>query len=252
LTIWTACSGPEHIKALAGTLLRLVESQEQVATSTYVDTLEEQALLEFMLEDAKPASPFEPNTPRLHYLLKTPFRYPPLPWGSRFGRRHETGIFYGGKDLGSTLAESAYYRFVFWFSMSGTPVKNSIRTSHTLFTATYHTPAGIQLQLPPFAEFRPAIAHPADYTATQQLGSAMRESGVEAFEYPSARDPAQGTCVGVFKPAAFSAPEPEQMHQWLCAVSATEVTFKALAQPEVHRFALEHFLVEGNLPRPSH
>ena len=80
----------------------------------------------------------------------------------------------------------------------------------------------------------------------------MRESGVEAFEYPSARDPAQGTCVGVFTPSAFRAPKPAQMHPWLCAVSAAEVTFKALEQPDVHRFALDNFLVEGNLPRPSH
>ena len=33
-----------------------------------------------------------------------------------------------------TLAESAYYRFVFWNSMAGTPIKNQIRSEHSLFS----------------------------------------------------------------------------------------------------------------------
>ena len=37
-------------------------------------------------------------------LLSTPFRYPPLPYGSRFGRRHEHGIYYGSKRLDTNLA----------------------------------------------------------------------------------------------------------------------------------------------------
>ncbi len=96
--------------------------------------------------------------------------------------------------------------------MNGTPAKNRIRTSHTLFMAAYRTPAGIQLQEPPFAEFRASITHPIEYTETQQLGAAMRAAGVEAFEYPAARDLAHGTCVGLFKPSAFSVREPAQMH----------------------------------------
>lgn len=40
------CDGNHHIKRLTGTLYRLVECQEQVATLGYVDTLEEQAMLE--------------------------------------------------------------------------------------------------------------------------------------------------------------------------------------------------------------
>ena len=102
-------------------------SQEQIATLGYVDTLAEQALLEQMLDDVKP--PYRADTDGLHYLLKTPFRYPPLKWGSRFGRIHEPGIFYGGCSTEATLAEAAYYRFVFWYSMDGEPVKETISTS---------------------------------------------------------------------------------------------------------------------------
>jgi hypothetical protein len=44
-------------------LYRLVENQEQVATLGYVDTLEEQAVLEELLETSKPDYPDTyPNT----------------------------------------------------------------------------------------------------------------------------------------------------------------------------------------------
>lgn len=77
--IWRQCKGERHIRPLQGRLVRLVESQEQVATLQLVDTLEEQALLEELLESSKPPVPADAEP--LHYLLKTPFRYPPLRWG---------------------------------------------------------------------------------------------------------------------------------------------------------------------------
>ena len=54
MTIWEAAEGPRHICPVAGVLFRIVESQEQIATLGYVDTLAEQALLEQMLDDVKP------------------------------------------------------------------------------------------------------------------------------------------------------------------------------------------------------
>ena len=106
--VWDACNGAQQIGSLKGTLYRLVESQEQVATLGYVDTLDEQALLEEMLESTKPV--YREGLMTYHYLLSTPFRYPPLKWGSRFGAVHEPSIFYGGSTVDVTLAESAYYR----------------------------------------------------------------------------------------------------------------------------------------------
>ena len=121
--IWETCEGARHLQTISGTAWRLVESQEQIATLGYVDTLEEQAILEELLDSVKP--PYPANTESLHYLLKTPFRYPPLRWGSRFGRVHEPGIFYAGCEANTTLAESAYYRFVFWYSIASKPIKNT-------------------------------------------------------------------------------------------------------------------------------
>ena len=247
--IWEDCKGTQQIKSIAGTVYRLVESQEQIATLGYVDTLEEQALLEEMLEITKPTHPF--NTEGFHYLLKTPFRYPPLKWGSRFGRIHEPGIFYGGSNTCTTLAESAYYRFIFWCSIDADPIKNTIRTEHTLFSADYQSNHAIQLHSAPFNQFLDALTYPQDYAATQQLGTAMRTANVAVFEYSSARDPHQGTCIGLFTPSAFTQKRPKEMTAWLCEVSSNEVAFKQRDKAEVIRFSLDTFLVNGTLPLPA-
>jgi hypothetical protein len=249
VTIWEACHGAGQIRRVGGTLYRLVESQEQVATLGYVDTLEEQALLEAMLDEVKP--PYRAGTEGLHYLLRTPFRYPPLPWGSRFGRVHEPGIFYGARNTDATLAEAAYYRFVFWYSMDAAPPKAAIRSEHTLFSALYRTARGVKLHEAPFERFVATITHPKDYVQTQLLGTAMREAGVEAFEYPSARDPRHGVCVGLFSPAAFTEPMPRETTRWLCEAGAREVAFKQVGASAVVRFVLETFLSEGELPLPA-
>jgi hypothetical protein len=247
--IWQACKGSQHIGYLHGELFRLVESQEQIATMSYVDTLQEQALLEEMLESVKPS--FPEGSEACHYLLKTPFRYPPLKWGSRFGRTHEPGIFYGGRGVEAALAESAYYRLVFWFSMDADPVKNKIRTEHTLFSVGYKTSSGVRLQVAPFDAYLPELTHPSNYQPCQLLGSSMRESEVEVFEYQSARDPQKGICVGLFTSNAFVQKKPREMRQWFCETSATDVSFKPVDARKVIRFPIDNFLVDNKLPLPA-
>ena len=85
--IWQACAGRLRPGTLSGTLWRMVESQEEIATNALVDTLEEQAALEYLLDATKPR---RSGLDDLHYLLATPFRYPPLRHGSRFGRTPRT------------------------------------------------------------------------------------------------------------------------------------------------------------------
>ena len=108
--IWTQCAGPSEIRPLRLTPWRVVESQHQVATRKLVDTLDEQALLEELIDGAKPP---DATNGRLHYLIATPFRYPPLKHGSRFGTAHERGIWYGAESVATAMAEVAYYRLVF-------------------------------------------------------------------------------------------------------------------------------------------
>ncbi|WP_049311070.1 RES family NAD+ phosphorylase, partial [Pseudomonas aeruginosa] len=178
--IWRQCKGERHVRPLQGRLVRLVESQEQVATLQLVDTLEEQALLEELLESSKPPVPADAEP--LHYLLKTPFRYPPLRWGSRFGRRHEPSLFYAALKLETAMAESAYYRCVLWSGMAVPPPSGRILSEHASFEAGWKVERGIRLQAPPFSDHEAALTDIADYRAPQELGSAMRSAGVQAFE----------------------------------------------------------------------
>ena len=245
---WTGMLAATQPIRLAGTLRRLVESQEQVATNRLVASLAHQAVLEDMLEETKP--PLRRGTEQLHYLLATPFRYPPLKFGSRFGKRSEPGLFYGSLETATVLAEAAYYRFVFWHGMIEPP-PGKLDTQHTLFGAEYHTGQGLQLQAAPFVDHVQVLTQPTDYGPTQDLGTSMREAGIEAFEYVSARDPERGINVALFTPAALASRRPVFQDAWLCELTGEHVRFRVVHGREDHDFTLEMFRVNGALPWPS-
>jgi hypothetical protein len=246
--LWAECgSGAEPVE-IAGQVLRMVESQEQVATQRLVANLREQDLLESLLERSKPPRPAA--TDRLDYLLATPFRYPPLRYGSRFGRRHEPSLFYAARGRPTLLAEAAYYRFVFWQGMASPPAR-PLRTQHTLFGVRIHARRSYCLHRPPFDAHQARIASPTDYGETQTLGSALRSAGADAIEYRSARDAEGGLNVALYTPAAFAEPQPSLREEWLCETAANRVSFRARGVLGVHTLPLEQFTVDGALPMPA-
>jgi len=246
--LWAACESRARPVSYAGEVLRVVESQEQVATQRLVGSLGEQDLLESLLERSKPTRPAA--TDGLDYLLATPFRYPPLRYGSRFGRRHEPALYYAACTREPLLAEAAYYRFVFRAGMVDPPPR-PLHTQHTVFGARLRTARCYRLDAGPFDEHRAALADPAAYTATQALGSALRAAGAEALVYPSARDPSGGRNVALYTPAAFAAPRPTFREEWLCETAADRVSFRNRAAPGVHTLPLAQFLLDGRLPTPA-
>ncbi|MEC5397196.1 RES family NAD+ phosphorylase [Uliginosibacterium sp. H1] len=245
-TALLACLAEARPVLLGGTAWRLVESQEQIATNRLVANLAEQALLEQMLETSKPRAPVD--TARLHYLLATPFRYPPLPWGSRFGGRTEPGLFYASRSVGTVLAESAYYRYLFLAGMSVAPA-GALTTQHTLFSLTLRSEKGLRLQAPPFDAWRVQLTDPADYRSSRALGSAMRAAGIEAFEFESARDPEHGTNLALFTPLALAHDRPDLTQQWLCETTPATVRYYHQPSASLWQFDAVHFMVEGRLPR---
>jgi hypothetical protein len=202
-----------------------------------------------MLEASKPR--LRPGTERLHYLLATPFRYAPLPHGSRFGSRLEPSLFYGSRALTTALAEAAYYRFFFWSGMEEPPASGRLLTQHTAFGARYRTERGLRLQQGPCSDYEEILTDRTDYSVTQSLGRSMREAGIDAFEYISARDRARGINVALFGPRALVNRKPLWQQAWLCETRGEVVSFSASASREVHVFPVEWFLVAGSLPRPA-
>ena len=247
--IWAECNGPKQVRPVAGTLYRLVESQEQVAPTALVDTLREQALLEEMLEATKPAR--LPGTESLHYLLATPFRYPPLRHGSRFGAIHEPSLFYGSRLLGTALTETAYYRFVFWQGMAAPPPSGRLVTQHTAFSARYRSAQGLRLQASPFDTFETELRHPRSYAATQALGTRMRAANVQAFEYLCARTQNRALNVALFKPDALVSKSPLDPHAFVGETRADVVSFRAASGGIFQSFPLDFFIFEGALPLPG-
>jgi hypothetical protein len=244
-SIWTRCAGASELRSLRLTPWRAVEAQHQVSTRKLVDTLAEQHLLEELVEGVKPP---DRTRGRLHYLLATPFRYPPLRHGSRFGTRHEPGIWYGAETPRTLFAEVAYYRLVF---LEGTRADlGEVSTQLTAFTARVRTQRGVDLTAPPFDEHRAILASPVSYMESQALGQAMRGAGVQAFRYPSARDEGGGTNVGVLDPRAFGSAKPRSLETWQCTTTRArvEVVRRDYFRGDSFVFPREAFLVDGRLP----
>ena len=247
-SIWTRCAGDSRVRALRLVAVRVVEAQHQMSTRKLVDSAEEQELLEELIERVKP-----PNTaePRLHYLLFTPFRYPPLRHGSRFGSRNERGIWYGSLDHRTAFAELSYYRLLF---LEGSAAElGTVQTALTSFTASVRTTRGVDLVAAPFDAHRRAIASPSSYASSQSLGAAMRAAGVEAFKYQSARDVQGGINIGVFEPAVFGNAKPKSFETWHCTTSRerVDVTSGSYVKRETYAFPRAQFLVQGALPAPA-
>ncbi len=246
-SIWTRCAGGSEVGPLALEPWRVVEAQHLVSTRKLVDTDAEQALLEDLIERVKPP---DPTGGRLHYLLATPFRYPPLRHGSRFGGRHERGLWYGSETLSAAFAEVAYYRLLF---LEGTAADlDGVETQLTAFRARVRAEVGADLVAGCFSDWHAQIASPTSYEATQALGAAMREAGVQAFRYPSARD-AEGVNVGVLDPAAFGRRAPHAFETWHCTATRGRVELRKrdYFTRRSLSFLRERFVVDGRLPAPA-
>jgi len=246
-SIWTRCAGASEIRPLRREPWRAVEAQHQLSTRKLVDSAAEQELLEELIDRAKPP---EPTRGRAHYLLFTPFRYPPLRHGSRFGKRFEPGIWYGAETQRTMFAEVAYYRLVF---LEGSEADlGSVTTHLTAFTVHARSARGIDLVKAPFDSYRRTIASQDSYTATQALGSAMRAAGVQLFRYPSARDPG-GVNVAAFTPDVFGAAKPRKLETWHCTATRDliEVVKRDYFGRDGHAFTRAQFLVDGRLPAPA-
>lgn len=232
------------------TAVRIVEAQHRVATLKLVDSLAEHEVLEQMLEASKPPAA-DPDLHGLHYLLATPFRYPPLRHGSRFGTRQERGLWYASEHVDTALAEAAYYRFAF---LTGTAAEIDHAVSeHTVFSVGVRGARGVDFTAGRFAAHRRTLASPRDYRATQALGAAMRALGVELFRYASARDPQGRGNLGVFTPRAFAAKQPHGQQTWHCLATRKLVVFtrRDLVRQRQLAFEIDQFLVNGELPVPA-
>lgn len=201
-------------------LWRAVEAQHQVSTMALVETLAEQELLESLLDASKPALPAEAKG--LHYLLFTPFRYPPPARGSRFRSVLDPGVFYGAETIRTACAELGYWR---WRFLCDSPALEAIDPQmQTVFRAAVAGPT-LDLRAPPFDGDRAQWVS-ASYDATQRLATSAREAGIAIIRYESVRDPERGGCGAVLSARAFAEKQPLAREHWWLAVSRERVVWK--------------------------
>lgn len=250
--IWTKCEGSNHLSPMYEVAWRMIEAQHIHATRKLVDSATEQVILEEIIESAKPQF-FGKEFAGLHYLLYTPFRYPPLKYGSRFGSRLERSLWYGSIKLTTAMAEKAFYQF------------NFLRGSHadfgivevplTAFSTPIKTLNGIQLTELPFKSYQKIISSPITYQASQALGTDMRRAAVDAFCYQSARDYENTKNIALFTPRAFlhKKPNASSFQTWQCIINHDTVEFirSSAIEKDIKTYPLSLFLVDGKLPFPA-
>ena len=165
--MWTPAALSSEARPYGGDLWRVVEAQHRAATMRIVDTLEEQAVLEALIEEAKP--PLPPAAEGLHYLLAAPFRYRPYPAGSRFRRAGLTpGVFYASETVETALAELAFRRLLF-LAKSPEMAAPARPVEHTAFRIACRAERALDLTAPPLDRDRAAWEHVSDYPPCQDL-----------------------------------------------------------------------------------
>lgn len=128
-----------------------------------VRTLDEQALLEHILDASKPSLPDQAGA--LHWLLFTPFRYPPLPHGSRFRSGQDAGVFYAADELRTACAELGYWR---WRFLADSELLQIGPLQQTVFE-TMLAGKSIDLRVPPFDRERASWTAASDYGPCQDI-----------------------------------------------------------------------------------
>ncbi|WP_133127184.1 RES family NAD+ phosphorylase [Legionella nagasakiensis] len=224
MSLWEDCEGRQYIKTIRAEPWRVVEAQHLLSSRDLVDTREEHDLLEELLEESKPDIKKDK-----HYLIFTPFRYPPLKYGSRFSHVFEPSLWYGSLELETAFAEVAYYRLQFLNSTAGD--LGYIEIPMTAFKACLHTKKGIDLTLKPFMDYQENISNKKTYEVSQPLGAAMRQEGIEAFIFYSARTKASAKNIAAYTPDVFQKKNNHYVNNqqtWVCLASKHVIEFTRL------------------------
>lgn len=251
MSLWEECEGVSHLCSLTITPWRVVETQEKSYTRKLVSSSEEQDILEDLIENSKPKID-RPIQKDYHYLLFSPFRYPPLKHGSRFGRTFEPSLWYGALKVETALREVAYYRLLF---LHDTEANLKLNIPLSAYSVKAASKKSIDLTQKPFEDFYKKISSPVSYEYSQPLGTAMRKDFVELFLYYSARTTALEKNVGVFYPRVFTNKKKlQESLSWNCYADKTVVEFRHISKSGKEEnliHYLEEFLQGGNLSYAS-
>ncbi len=221
------------------TVWRLVEAQHRISTNRLAASADDQALLEQLVEEAKPTLPAAARG--LHYLLATPFRYG-YAKPSRFRRAGQRpGIFYAAEAIATAVAETAYWRLLFFSRSPGFAPPTTV-VEHSAFTVPLRVTRALDLTTAPFAQYATAWMHPVDYGPCQNFADRARHIDTQAIRYASVRDPAHQPNLALLDPAGFASAAPVIEQTWHFRHEAGRMTaLAAFPSDERYSFALTDF-----------
>lgn len=211
---------------------RGVETQYIAASMKLVDTLEEQALLEQLLESSKP--PTAQSATSKHYLLLSPFRYFPQ-HSSRFRPGQQSGLWYGSSTLPGACSEIAYWRMRFIQDSAGLVTDGELVTEHTFYQACVRGRA-INLMSHPWVQLSHLWKHASDYSATHKLAEAATAAAIDWIQYESVRAPSCALAAALTPDAVFAdnATLEQSRQEWIC--KATRDTVMMIRKSGSERF----------------
>lgn len=249
-SIWTPAALSADAVFLETTAWRVVEAQHRVSTMKLVDSLEEQAVLEALLDETKP--PVPQDCRHLHYLLFTPFRYAgENPYASRFRPGGSPdGVFYASAATETAIAEVTFHRLLFFAESPGTPLPANAQ-EFTAFAVQIRSERAIDLTRPPLDAHRAAWMQMRDYSECHRLAAAARQEGVQAISYASVRDPRHRLNYAVLTPAAFAQPFPVAQQTWRIHLRADGALAKCEAPVTGIAFTLADFAADTRLRRKA-
>ena len=240
MNIWELCEGNQFISTITAEPWRVVEDQHILSSRDLVDSIEEHDLLEELIEESKPLIEKGKN-----YLIFTPFRYPPLKYGSRFGSAFEPALWYGSLELETAFAEVAYYRLKFFEDTHAD--LGSVEISMTAFTTSIVSNRGVDLTDKPFNQYTQYISSKTIYDSSQLLGTHMREDHIEVFIYSSARTHAMTKNIAAFTQSVFQCKKNQYVNKeqkWKCFANRHSIEFTRIELKGNKRFSFsdDYFL----------
>lgn len=189
-----------------GTCWRFVEDQNTSSTMKLVDSVDEQALLEDMLDTSKP--PVPAACQHLHYLQYTPFRYAAR-HATRFREKGDRrGVYYASETVETCATEVAFYRVLFYLDSP----KTSPSERPFEMTAFRTTIGGPSVDVTTFGDPAPYM-DPVNYSAPHILAEAVRAVDGHIIRFPSVRKKG-GINFAVLNCAAFKGGIGETQGWW--------------------------------------
>ncbi len=224
-----------------------MESQEDAGTLSLVDSLDEQDILESLLDGVKP--PYQAGSEQRHYLISTPFRYPPLKHGSRYGHQLMHSFFYASESLHTALSESAYYRFLFIDDMQ-IAYDSAIISQHLSFSVNAHSGSAMQLTNIDNGDLLAQLQDKSSHSLCQAIGEYLvNTEEVDLIRFPSARCN-EAINVAIISHSVITSKKPQEQIKWTFQTEFDKLVIRS-SERVMHSFYKSDFLVNGQLPRPA-